>query len=787
MIWDETLVEEFKKSLLDDIESLNNIVSSMSDNSVDSSVSSFTLYITKNAQKHFSRRKQQNNKRHHTTFSHQKWFNKDCKNAKREFSMARNKFLRNKCERNKIQFLDKKRIYNRLKRQTKNHFKKQEGERISQLAKDKPKDFWKKIKYQYKHEISSPEIDINELYEHFNNLFASPNTHHNDNLNNEDMSIVEDEDLDMEFTENEVRNAVFAQKSGKSPGTDKLVAEVFKSSFSIISPFLTKLYCKLFNDGIFPQNWEEGIIVPIFKGGKHEAKNFRGITLNNILSKIYSKLLVDRLIKWSDKHEKIIENQFGFQKNKSTIDCIFILHSIITKSLSQKKKLYVAFLDWEKMFDKIDRIYLWRKLTTENVSTKLTNALKSIYKSVKSFIRYHNIKSDHIHSYNGVKQGDPASSILCLFFLNDILNSVNNNNLNNIFEIDDLRIWILLFADDAAAFSHDPLSLQLILNDIEAYCNEWGLKLNAAKTKIMIFEKGRNTQHDFFIYGTKIDIVNSFKYLGVTLYKNGNWYRSQKYIAEHAAYSLHNLFIIYNQIDLPTHQKIRLFDTLVAPILNYAACIWGYHKSPDIENLHSKFCRKILYVKRSTNLNALYGELGRLPMSIQRKLLMIKYWIRILTLNRQSLLFKTYLMLKQDADNNYTYSQLNWAYQIKNILDTCGLSYSWHNQFNMLINYNTIKQRIIDIYCQTWYTSINNSTRLDTYCIFKHDFIYEPYLDFIKEKKYRVALSQFRTSSHRLEIETGRYQNIDRKDRICKNCNTGQIENEYHFLFICQK
>jgi hypothetical protein len=144
-------------------------------------------------------------------------------------------------------------------------------------------------------------------------------------------------------------------------------------------------------------------------------------------------------------------------------------------------------------------------------------------------------------------------------------------------------------------------------------------------------------------------------------------------------------------------------------------------------------------------------------------------------------------MLKNDVDNDRLYNKLNWAYQIKEILDNCGFSYTWHNQFNMLIDYNSIKQRIIDIYCQTWYTSINNSARLDTYCIFKHEFAYESYLDFIKEHKFRTALTQFRISSHHLEIETGRYQNVDRNERICKNCNAGLIENEYHFMLICKK
>ena len=125
------------------------------------------------------------------------------------------------------------------------------------------------------------------------------------------------------------------------------------SGKQIISPLMinsqhTHIHIYIFSEGIFPQRWGEGIIVPIFKGGNPEAKNFRGITLNNIISKIYSKILVNRLTKWCDSHQKFIDNQFGFQKGKSTIDCIFILHALISKTLVNKKKLYVAFLDWEK-------------------------------------------------------------------------------------------------------------------------------------------------------------------------------------------------------------------------------------------------------------------------------------------------------------------------------------------------------------------------------------------------------------------------------------------------------
>ena len=134
-------------------------------------------------------------------------------------------------------------------------------------------------------------------------------------------------------------------------------------------------------------------------------------------------------------------------------------------------------------------------------------------------------------------------------FLNDILDNINSD-LDGTLTIDDVQLFLLLFADDAVVFSQDPKTLQSILNDIENdnSCISCGLKLNTNKTKIMIFEAGRPTQYDFYIYNKRIEIVESFKYLGIQLYKNGNWNRTQKYIAQHASFSLHNLFC-YNESD----------------------------------------------------------------------------------------------------------------------------------------------------------------------------------------------------------------------------------------------
>ena len=134
----------------------------------------------------------------------------------------------------------------------------------------------------------------------------------------------------------------------------------------------------------YPRLWGEGIIVPIFKGGcQDEANNYRGITLINIMGKIHSQILLNRLNKWAEEEEKILDNQFGFQKVKSTVDCIFTFYSIIAKTLGSKEKLYCVFIDYKKAFDKVDRSFLWQKLILEKVSSKLVKTLNAMYSVVK--------------------------------------------------------------------------------------------------------------------------------------------------------------------------------------------------------------------------------------------------------------------------------------------------------------------------------------------------------------------------------------------------------------------
>ncbi len=92
-----------------------------------------------------------------------------------------------------------------------------------------------------------------------------------------------------------------------------------------------------------------------------------------------------------------------------------------------------------------------------------------------------------------------------------------------------------------------------------------------------------------------------------------------------------------------------------------------------------------------------------------------------------------------------------------------------------------------DKYFEFWQHKIINSSKLSFFCTFKKGYKMEQYLSIIENLTIRRTLCQYRVINHKLQIERGRYENIPQDQRICKFCNSSEVENEYHFALTCQK
>ena len=317
----------------------------------------------------------------------------------------------------------------------------------------------------------------------------------------------------------------------------------------------------------------------------------------------------------------------------------------LLKLLSAGEKLYCIFIDYEKDFVKVNRSFLWQKLLSGNVSSKFVNALSSMYSIVRSCVRFQATKSRFFTSFNGLKQRDPSPPLIFMLFIIGIVQNINVG-IENIFTVDDMQLFLMLYADDAVVFAKSPEVLQSILFDIESYCTIWDLTINTKKTKAMIFENGRHTKFDIYINNEKLETVTPFKYLGIHFFQKRELAQDTKRLSQHAAFALHNLFSLFRQFEFSTTQKYKLFDVLVGSVLNNSAEVWGNNEAKEIETIHTKFCRWILNVRKSTNLSGLYGELGRYPLSIYRKISMVRFWIKILSSSYNFIPKKMYNMLK---------------------------------------------------------------------------------------------------------------------------------------------
>ena len=95
----------------------------------------------------------------------------------------------------------------------------------------------------------------------------------------------------------------------------------------------------------------------------------------------------------------------------------------------------------------------------------------------------------------------------------------------------------------------------------------------------------------------------------------------------------------------------HLFDSLIKPAMNYATEVWDYTISVNndsLEIIHRKFCKFALGAStNSTNL-VVYGELGRVPLSISRKVQVVKYWQRLIKENEKLPIYlrEAYLLAK---------------------------------------------------------------------------------------------------------------------------------------------
>ena len=112
------------------------------------------------------------------------------------------------------------------------------------------------------------------------------------------------DEMNVPISYDEINTAIGQLSNGKSGWPDKILNEFFVHGRELLLPTLHILFNKVFDNSYFHQDWTLGEIIPLHKkGDKSNVQNYRGITLLSTLSKLFTRILNNRLTSWAEYYD----------------------------------------------------------------------------------------------------------------------------------------------------------------------------------------------------------------------------------------------------------------------------------------------------------------------------------------------------------------------------------------------------------------------------------------------------------------------------------------------------
>lgn len=476
-------------------------------------------------------------------------------------------------------------------------------------------------------QISTPEklntpsgitTDTNEISKCFNLFFANigaelaskiPKSYHNNKALQVSVSKQNNNTKLEQFKPTsitEVLKIIENLDANTSTGIDGINTKVIKCVKDQIAENLTLCINKCLTEGQFPESLKIAKVSPIFKSGsKMDPGNYRPISVLPILSKVYEKIIHNRLSEFLASTNFLCEKQYGFRPKSNTLIATIDLVTKIKLNFDSKKLTLGVFIDLRKAFDTVSHEILLMKLNSLGVTGSAYEMLKSYLSNRYQIVKIGEFQSEPQLITFGVPQGSILGPLLFLIYI------------NNIHEIG-LKGDISLYADDTSLFysgsSISPI-IEQAQNDLDLL-NTWLksnlLTINIAKTNYIIFAaKNKNIdQHNKLnIDGEALNRVHEEKYLGLVLDDQLTW----KPHIENIRNKLTSVSGALRGIVrcLPRQVRYNIYNSMVKSHMDYLIEVWGTAAKTNLKALQiaqNKIIKTLFRYNYLTPTEKIYKE-----------------------------------------------------------------------------------------------------------------------------------------------------------------------------------
>jgi hypothetical protein len=234
-----------------------------------------------------------------------------------------------------------------------------------------------------------------------------------------------------------------------------------------------------------------------------------------------------------------------------------------------------------------------------------------------------------------------------------------------------------------------------------------------------------------------------------------------------------------------------LYDSMVWPVLDYGAAIWGSREFSCVKAVQHRACRFHLGVGRYTPNQAVLGDMGWLTPEHKQWQTVTRLWCRLVNMDSDRVNKAVFTWARNVAP---TRVRKNWCARVTEKANNLGLLD--HFDVHEGINTASVRRALDGAFAEKtqteWFQAVNREqavrgngrNKLRLYRTFKSEYQTQSYVCSVMGSRPRSALAKFRCGVAPIAIETGRYTRTPLADRTCFNC-AGVVESEAHVLLHC--
>lgn len=387
----------------------------------------------------------------------------------------------------------------------------------------------------------------------------------------------------------EVKTIIFESKQKKSPGPDKITTEMLTHLPQLALTHLTIIYNACLQHKYFPRSWKHAHIVTFPKPKKNPTipNNRRPISLLSIPGKILEKIIARRLLPLLQTPARTHHQQFGFKKQHSTAHQLKRITTHIEDHFHTDQHTMAVFLDIAQAFDTVWHSGLLHKLQVLTIDDGLIRIIHSFLSDRTFQVKMENELSAVQNIHSGVPQGSIIAPHLYSVYVHDMPRSANCK--------------LGLYADDTVYYTSDfninnaHIKLQTQLNALEMWLTNWRVKVNIEKTQAIIFTNRKPKKPDCLrLFSENIDYKNEVKYLGVILDKRLRYSKHIEYARNKALARFIHLYPLIRSPYLNFPLKVRLYTSVIRPVMTYGCEVWN--------SAHPRIIRRLHAIQRSVSL-----------------------------------------------------------------------------------------------------------------------------------------------------------------------------------------